>query len=326
MFFHIRRLFMNTRYKIIVVFWILLLAILACEIPQESPGSGLSSVKVSPNKGSGWFEAHIVYFWRLGDADFAIACSYPDQDGAELMTVMSIKQEETSFDFSFMVNKPGTYNFSCFDSGATVDVKNVTMTEVFTVVEPPNSAEPAAGEAGQSAPPAAGSFTIPKPGAFSSAGMWMTFADGTSSIPGYGVPQQCLPGVNYTQAGGTSGLTIDPDGSMTGFCNLSYYEGTRLLTGTLNGFWDGTKDEITFNLITVTQNTFVLDGEAGASTNTTTFTGTAYFNSAVQASGTAKWKTECTSTNPTVNTCFSDPYKASLSANGTVPFVINFNP
>jgi hypothetical protein len=92
------------------------------------------------------------------------------------------------------------------------------------------------------------------------------------------------------------------------------------------GTWDGNEDKITFHLETTTEYDAESNGKTGRMTNKTTYDGVAYFNSEIQASGTATWHTECTTTDPAVVVCYTSPYEGGLVANGTVPFVINFNP
>ncbi len=134
-----------------------------------------------------------------------------------------------------------------------------------------------------------GFFELPKLGQFSSGGMWFYFDQATSSVPGFFLAH-CLPGVNYTSAGGSSNFTVAPDGKLTGECDLTYYNNAERLAGTLTqGQWleDGT---VTFRLETmmvydnVDEKTGVV---RGTSTYTMIWTGSGKFTSATTASGTA---------------------------------------
>jgi hypothetical protein len=305
--------------KIVIFFSILALMTMACSLSGLPAGSGTSElrvVNVSPGSGRSPFTMMVSYIWVLGDPGFAITCRFPNSLGDEVSLMMALNQKTESISYEFYVEKAGSYTVECDDH------RNHSASALFTVIA--NDAPPA-----NPAPPAdpvnPGSFKIPKPGDFNSAGMWMVFDEGNSDVPGYAVPRQCLPGVNYSQAGGTSHFDIDPAGNMTGDCKLEYNEGKMRLTGSMTGAWDGQKDEITFHLETLTEIDAVTNGKTGMSSNKTIYEGTAHFNSDVQASGTANWHTECVTSDPAVIQCSSDKGSATLSANGSVPFVINFN-
>jgi hypothetical protein len=285
---------------------------LACNLPAISPSepSELKVVNVSPQSGRGTFTMTVSYFWRLGDPGFSITCRFPNSLGDEVSLMMDLKQPSESVAYEFQVEKAGSYTVECDDH------RSHTASALFKVVEataPPEN---------PSAPPESkpGSFKIPKPGDFTSAGMWMLFDQGTSDLPGYSVPRQCLPGVNYTQAGGTSRFDIDAAGNLSGDCQLSYNQGAQRLTGSMTGNWDGKKDELTFHLETLTEYDAPNNGKTS---NKTIYEGTARFNSTVQASGTATWRTVCVTSDPEAVGCFGT--KGTLTASGSVPFVINFN-
>jgi hypothetical protein len=307
--------------RLAAIFTLLLVLILpACNFPgletKPPSESRLNSVRVTSIEPPYDFFVELGFYHQVGDQDYRITCTVPDEKGM----ANTISRGDFSWygtdSFNIKVKKPGNYAVNCTDG-------RYSASALFSVAEEQSNTgetDPALKPSGED-----GSFTIPKPGDFATAGMWMYFEKGTSSLEGYGVPQQCLPGVNYTHAGGTSAFDIDPTGKITGACYLEYGGGVARLSGTLTGNWDGKTNQITFRLETQTETDVTSFGKSATFINQTVFTGTAEFNSAVQASGTADWSTECSVTDVTVTQCGNAPNQASLAAEGTVPFVINFN-
>jgi hypothetical protein len=312
---------MMNKHTVILVSLLVLALLLACDLtaggtPTEDPrASKILNVRVMQSTlAPDSYHVVIDYQMNPDDPDFNLTCKVPDQNGKmyDYGTVL-FSTSDTYTDFYIAIKQPGNYTVVCSDGKHSVQ-------DTFTVEQGITISDGTTTESTQ-----AGSFEIPKPGDFASAGLWMYFDKGSSTdLQGYPVPQQCLPGVNYTHAGGTSSFDIDPSGDITGSCYLTYYNGTQRLTGSMTGTWDGQADQITFHLETTTEYDAESNGKTGMLVNKTTYDGIAYFNSEIQASGTATWHTECTTTDPEVVICHPS-YKTGLVANGTVPFVINFN-
>jgi hypothetical protein len=137
---------MRNRFSMIIALVALLASILACNLPEDvplkSPGSGLDGIRISPRSSENrYFSATITYFWRMGDPNFLISCNYPNPDGVYISEVILLQHEKTIAEISFVVNTPGTYNFSCADSGSTRDNGNVGIVEVFARLETPTATE-----------------------------------------------------------------------------------------------------------------------------------------------------------------------------------------
>jgi hypothetical protein len=137
---------MRNRFSMVIALGVLLASILACELPegvrQKSPGSGLDGIYISPRSSEDrYYSATITYFWRMGDSNFLISCNYPNPDGVYISEVIPLQHEKTSVEISFVVNTPGTYNFSCTDIGSTRDKGTASMVEVFTRLETPTATE-----------------------------------------------------------------------------------------------------------------------------------------------------------------------------------------
>ena len=138
---------MRNRFSMIIALAALLASIIACNLPEEvpskSPGSGLEGVQILPRSSENrYFSATITYFWRMGDSNFSISCNYPNPDGVYISEIIPLQHEKTSAEINFVVNTPGTYNFSCADSGSTRDKGNVSMVGVFTRLDTPTATEP----------------------------------------------------------------------------------------------------------------------------------------------------------------------------------------
>jgi hypothetical protein len=303
--------------KRILTFFLVFMVItsLACDIPTILPSgmkTGITAVSVSPYSGTGSFTLIVKYYHRLGDSVQIVSCT---MNSLKFSLQPSTAQGYQELTHSFTYSDPGIYRFSC-NSNET-DGK---MAE-FEVIKPDEGTIPSE--------TTVTGFKKHKPGEITSGGMWMLFDQGTSDLPGYPVPRQCLPGVNYTQAGGTSNLDVAADGTLTGSCALSYYGGDEKLTGTLTGKWDGDSGEIVFHLETQTEyfGTIKDRGDttiSGTMTNKTVYDGKGYMTSEYQATGEANWSTECSTTNPEAVVCLSIQVP-TLKAKGTVPWQINFN-
>jgi hypothetical protein len=310
--------------RIMLLLCLLAVMTLACSIadpPVKSPGSGLSRVNVSPSSGNGPFVAYIDYFWRSGDTNFTISCSYPDADGNYISAVIPLQHNATSVAINFVVKKPGTYNFSCSDIGATVDQKNVGMVAVFTVAGSSLPAEPEAGLPPQTDPV---SSTVPggpqmsTPGQFTSGRMWFEFARATSRGPNFQLMQACLPGLSIPDTAtwhyGNTYLKVAPDGTLTGECSAStiYTDGQQQVTSKLiQGRW-AEGGQITFRLET----SRVIKDNKGTAYVDLVFIGAGKFISSTTATGTANWTA----------TCQGSAVCSYTKDDGDIPWIIDFYP
>lgn len=314
---------------------LLLVSLAACEalFGEEQVGvSKVTGVAAAPIPGRQLYAITVSYLYDEDDDNFRITCSYPRGDGEQADEYVP-DQPSGETTFNVLLKKPGTYSITCRDNFNHSASTQFTMPGEAAAApeqppaEQPPAEQPPAAPVAAPADPAAEAAKTPSPADFKTAGMWMYFDQGTSSLAGYSVPQQCLPGVNYTHAGGTSSFDISPDGTLKGDCALSYNEGKHRLTGTMTGFWDEKNNHLEFTVSTQTEYDAETNGKSGRVTNLTTYTysGPIVFSSPIQMTGTANWQTNCTTTDATVAVCGSNG-AATVQANGTVPFVINLNP
>lgn len=304
--------------KRIFAAFIILLAVtsLACNMVSLIPSAattGVKGVSVNPSKGSGTFAVKIDYTHRLGDPVQLVVCAAA---GDEHTLQPSDDPGDQVLALPIWVVEPGKYTVT--SSSKADDAYSAE----FEVIVPEGEQEPKPEEYTD------GGFKKHRPGEITSGGMWMLFDEGTSKPEGFPVPRQCLPGVNYTQAGGTSNLDVAPDGTLSGACSLSYYGGDQQLTGTLTGTWNGDTGEIVFHLETQTiyKASISKDGAqiSGVSTTTTVYDGKGKITSEYQATGLATWVNDCSTTNPEAVVCYSREAPV-WHIEGTVPWQINFN-
>jgi hypothetical protein len=317
------------KHKLLLYCVLVLLIFPACLYLDDPVGSvsakrnQLMMVQALTKPSSDMVTIRVSYQYNSQDPDpLKITCVVDGEDGPRYDTRMVPVTESGETSYTIKISKPGNYKVTCTANG-----KPLQYNDTFQIQEQPSQPNEPVDEQKPGDQPE-GTVKIPKPGDFATAGMWMYFDKATSDVAGYSVPRQCLPGVNYTQAGGSSSFDIDLEGNMTGACELTYYDGAERLTGTMKGTWNGETNEMTFRVETRMEYTATVNHQSGTLVNATVyeFSGVLTWNSEMQAAGTAQWHNECESSNPDAVICFNMNYKAELTANGDVPFVINFNP
>jgi hypothetical protein len=299
------------------------LVALACSIPGLSGVDNLpvllkhsivSNVKAEVDETG---IVHVAVEYKRGSEKQAtLVCSYPGEDGASSLQHTYIDSEpatDSSFityhEFAFLVKKPGSYTATCAFG-------EYSSSGSFTIPQP--AATPTDDLA------APGAFELPKPGQFTSAGMWFYFDTATRSVENYFL-EHCLPGVNYNDQGGSDYFSVAQDGTLTGECQFAYGS-SLILTGKIaEGKW--TEDgKVTFRLETQAVSNSSSPDKPGTSTNDVVWLGVGQFTSATSATGMATWTGICTTTNPDWVPCVKAEYGSYLEAKGTIQWIINFGP
>jgi hypothetical protein len=232
----------NTLTKRLALFvCIMVISALACNAPtkgedlpevddpnQDSYPSGLTNVEISPRTGKGTFSVTVAYFWRLGDSDFKIVCTYPGMDGKPDSETMELSHKSSETTISIYVDIPGTYNISCTDNGSHY------AAAVFTVTgEPEAASEETKPVKFKNARIAFDGtrikFDNPPPG------------DATAAwLRGY-----CFPPEDF-QNNGKSYFTVAEDGKLEGRCSVD--AGKDHILGEITGNYYSSKDDVIFHL------------------------------------------------------------------------------
>lgn len=302
----------------ILVLFAITCSTLPASAPTDEPGAPSSLESISVNiYAEGVVHASIAYL-RARESSVALVCIHPGTDGSYLSHFYADNQpsqipgghETRNYSLDFVVKTPGAYNVTC-TLGASEKKAS------FTVEAAQASSTPTPLPL---APATEGSFPMPVPGQFTSAGMWFYFDQATSSVANYFL-LHCLPGVNYSDEGGWDYFSVAPDGTLSGECKLNYGESMQYTGILTQGKWtsDG---QVTFTLET----SVVISGSSGSSHNEITWIGTGKFTSATSATGTATWKGICQTSSPGNIPCVSADHGSYVEASGTVPWIINFGP
>ncbi len=284
--------------------------------PPASDGSSALQLSIKYNPAGAEDTVKLYCFYTAGSDPQVIAM-------ADIPGFADVRTLDVSFEFR--VAKPGDYQAYCKTSDGAQSAYAPFQIQAPVVITDPQA------KPGQPAePPAAGGFPKHTPGEITSAGLWMLFDQGTSDSADRVVPRQCLPGVNYTHVGGASRLDIAPDGALSGSCSLTEFGGSERLTGSLTGMWHADTGEVTFHLETTMVYSASRAGQngvtiVGQTTEITIYDGSGAVTSEYQATGSAAWTTKCSSSNTDAVAC-SQARPSGLTASGSVPWQLNFNP
>jgi hypothetical protein len=318
----------DNRRKIIAAFLILLLAILACNVPEPSKDGRLKTVAVNSFAGNGQFRAMLDYFLPEGDTDLVITCSYPGPDGS---STINSQIDLTSFSglttFDFQVNKPGTYTIHCQDNRAH------SASDEFSVAVPddsqpplnpsgPDAGQPPANPSGPDAgqPPANPDkiFTRAQLTFNGDQAVFDTYPLGGPKggwLEGYAYPNQ------YNQNNEFNYIIVSADGQLLWSINLPN-GGITPQESSLTGHYIKESGLVDFHL-TVKKTWTPVGDEANGNMGIVEFNGEGKLLEDA-ASGMAGFTVKCTAYG--TGTCYHDTTFQELGYSGTIPFTIKFLP